>query len=261
MPEGDSVAGHARLLRPILSGLRVDVVGGTAPSVRANSHRVLSATVTGVRAEGKHLVIDLSSGYSIHVHLGLSGRWRVLSNEATVHGSARLVLTTAAGTVACYSAPTVEVDRTPVIAAHLNRLGPDVLGEFDTEEFLRRARTRNEAPLAEVLLDQRVVAGIGNVYKSELLFLEGIHPESPVAALSDERLESVADRATKLLAANVDSRVRSTTGSRARDQETWVYGREGRPCRRCRTEIAGSRSGDRITFWCPTCQPSAAAGP
>lgn len=261
MPEGDSVAGHARLLRPILCGHRIDEVGGTAPSLRANSRRVLDATVNGVRTVGKNLVIDLSCGYSIRVHLGMPGRWEVLSPGRRAHGSARLVLSTAAGTVACHSAPTIDVDRTPVIDAELVHLGPDVLGEFDSTEFVRRARTQDDTGMAELLLDQRVIAGIGNVYKSELLFLEGIHPETHVAALTDDQLEAVADRARLLMAANIGPKARSTTGARGRGRESWVYGREGRPCRRCRTGIAMGRTGGRMTFWCPTCQPFPAPGP
>jgi endonuclease-8 len=103
-------------------------------------------------------------------------------------------------------------------------------------------------------LDQRVVAGIGNVYKSELLFMAAVHPETPVKSLSDETLHDIAGRAGKLLRANVGPGPRITTGQQGRGREAWVYGRAGEPCRRCASAIEESRLGDRLTFWCPTCQ-------
>ena len=217
MPEGDSVAGHAERLRPILLGQTITEVGGTASSVRANSHRILDATVAGVRTAGKNLLIDLS-------------------------------------------APTVDVDRTPAIEAGVSRLGPDVLGEFDEDEFVRRARTRDDLTMTRMLLDQRVLAGIGNVYKSELLFLERIHPQTPVRRVGDEQLRSIARRARTLRSANVGTGPRSTTGARGPAKTTWVYGRSGRPCRRCGTGIEQERESDRVTYWCPNCQPPVAGG-
>jgi endonuclease-8 len=254
MPEGDSVAGDAQRLRPILVGRKIVSVGGTAPSVRSNSHRILDETVDDVRTIGKHLMVDLSSGWSIRVHLGMPGYWRITRGEERPHGSARLVLTTATHHAACFGAPTVDVGRTSVVDDAVASLGPDLLGEFDEREFLRRARRVPERAMAEVMVDQRVIAGIGNVYKSELLFLEGVHPRTTVSEVTDEALLAIASRARRLLAANVGPRARSTTGSRARGQETWVYGRAGRPCRRCATRIEQTRDGGRITYWCPVCQ-------
>jgi endonuclease-8 len=255
MPEGDSVAGHAERLRPVLVGKRVEAVSGTAPSVRTNSSRILDARVESVRTAGKNLVVDLSTGYSIRVHLGMPGRWRVSALGSPPGGSARLVLTTATHHAACYSAPTIEVDRTPSIDAYLARLGPDLLGDFDAEEFIRRARSVPDGPIADLLLNQRVLAGVGNVYKSELLFLEGVHPSTAVSGLADEKLASMAERASRLLSANVASGPRTTTGRRGRGRELWVYGRGGRPCRRCGTAVAQDTGGDRVTYWCSACQP------
>lgn len=255
MPEGDSVAGHVQLLEPILVGKQVEAVAGTAPSVRVNSQRILGATVDSVRSFGKHLVIDLSTGFSVRVHLGLPGRWRISDLDSPPGGSARLVLTTDTRHAACYSAPTVVVDRTPAIDAHLDRLGPDLLGDFEEDEFVRRARAVPDGPVAELLLNQRVLAGIGNVYKSDVLFLEGIHPRRPVSAIDDQALISLARRAGRLLAANVGPGRRSTTGLRSPGTELWVYGRGGRPCRRCGTAVAQDNGGDRVTYWCPVCQP------
>lgn len=254
MPEGDSIAGHAARLRPVLAGQPITWVGGTAPSVRASSHRILGATVEDIRTLGKNLVIDLSGGYSIRVHLGMSGRWRVLARGSPIPGSARVVLSTGDATAVCMAAPTVEVDRTPKIDLELSRLGPDVLGAFDSEEFIRRARSTQSVAISELLLDQRVIAGIGNVYKSELLFLAGIDPHTSVDGVSDEQLAGIAADAVRLMQANVGPKARTTTGSRVRDRAMWVYGRPGRPCRRCGSAIAMDRQGDRVTYWCPGCQ-------
>lgn len=252
MPEGDSVAGHARRLESVLVGRIITTVAGTSPSLRRGSGQILDATATAIRTVGKHLIIDFDTGYSIRVHLGMSGRWVVLDRSRLPHGSARLVLSTQTHHVACHSA-TVDVGRTESIDNQVSHLGPDVLGEFEEEEFLARARMLPGTAMAALLVDQRVLAGIGNVYKSELLFLEGIHPDTPTASASDDQLLALARRAQKLLAANI-GRVRSTTGARAREQEMWVYGRAGKPCRRCGTAIIEEERQDRVTYWCPTCQ-------
>lgn len=256
MPEGDSIAGHAGRLRPVLVGRRIDAVAGTAPSVRANSRRILDATVDDVRTVGKHLIVDLSTGYSIRVHLGMSGRWAISPLGKPPPGSARLVLTTDTHHAACYGAPTVTAGRTPAIEAEVSELGPDLLGEFDMDEFVRRARLLGaDRRIAQLLLDQRVIAGIGNVYKSELLFLEGIHPDAPVADIDTDGLRSLAERARRLMTANVGPGPRSTTGVRGPGRELWIYGRGGRPCRRCGAGIVQRDGGDRVTYWCPVCQP------
>jgi len=260
MPEGDSVAGHAQRLRPLLVSHRVVEVGGTAPSVRANSRRMLDADVDGIRTSGKNLVIDFSTGYSARIHLGMSGRWQVGPVVRTVHGSARLILATTSHRVACHAAPTVEVDRTPTIDDELARLGPDLLGDFEVAEFLRRARIANDTSLAEMLMDQRVLAGIGNVYKSELLFLAGIHPDTSTSEVSDAQLRAMAAEAKRLLASNVGSLRRSTTGSHARGQETWVYGQAGMGCRLCGTRVERGSHGGRVTYWCPRCQARLGVG-
>lgn len=249
MPEGDSVAGNAEMLRPILDGRVVVAVDGTSPSVRSNSRRLLDSRVTGVRTVGKNLIVDFSSGYSLHVHLGMTGRWHQHAKPG-----ARIALTTDAGIVSCSNAPTVDVGRTAAIDRKLAALGPDLLGDFDVDEFVRRARLVEPMAIARLLLDQRVIAGIGNVYKSELLFLAGIHPRTMSSDVEDIVLTGIALKAQELLAANVGQR-RTTTGSARRGQETWVYAQAGHGCRRCGTRIESGRLDGRITYWCPTCQP------
>lgn len=256
MPEGDSIAIDAARLRPILVGEVIVSVYGTAPSVRARAHRMIGRSVTGIRTVGKHLVIDLDSGLSVHVHRGMTGRWKVIATADPAPGSARVALSTASHHACCFAAPTVEVDRTATIDAGLSRLGPDVLSEdFDSDEFVARARTRPSSAVAEVLLDQRVAAGIGNVYKSEVMFLVGVNPAETVAALSDSQLAGLAREAARLIAVNVRAGPRTTTGDRSRSRSLWVYGRAGRPCRRCGSGVEWAMLGGRTTYWCPTCQP------
>lgn len=148
----------------------------------------------------------------------------------------------------------------------LARLGPDLLGDdVDWTEILRRARAHT-GTAGTLLLDQTVAAGLGNVYRSELLFLEGVHPDTPAADLGDAVVEALYQRARTLLQANVATGHRRTTprsrgprGPGASDEGSalWVYGRSGRPCLRCGTDVGSAPHGRhaRVVFWCPTCQP------
>lgn len=254
MPEGDSVANDALKLRPVLVGKEIADVYGTKGSVRSNVGRLRGHKVESIRTVGKNLVIDLDSGYSLHVHLGMTGRWRVVPADRKIPGSAGVALTTDSHHAACLGAPTVDVDRTPAIDARLSRLGPDLLSEsVDTGEILKRARQRGGS-LAEILLDQTVAAGVGNVYKSELAFLARLHPETSLDRIDDAALAGVYENAVRLLRANVGPGRRTTTGERGRGRETWVYGRAGRACRRCSARIESSGGAERVTYWCPRCQ-------
>jgi endonuclease-8 len=256
MPEGDSIAKDAIRLRPILEGNRIESVYGTSASFRSNSARVIGEVVSAIRTVGKNLIIDFSSGYSLRVHLAMTGRWVILTSDRPIPGAARAALSTAGHHAVCFNAPTVEVQRTKTVDLELGRLGPDLLStDFDPDNALIRARAFPTDPLARVLLDQRVVAGIGNVYKSEVAFLTGLYPLTPIKSISDDQLRDVFTRARALMTENVGSGRRTTTGSRAPDRDLWVYGRAGRPCRRCAARIAEKRFDDRVTYWCTGCQP------
>lgn len=259
MPEGDTYAHTSDLITPVLVGVRIQTVEGSSPSVRRRSPQMLDRRVTTVRTHGKHVVVDLDSGFSIHVHLGMSGRVQVTPPgrpRGGDRGAVRLALTTERGTVWVAAAPTVEVDRRPVIDRMLARLGPDLLApEFDLERFRELAgRYPTEGSVCDFLLDQRVMAGIGNEYKCEVLFLEGVAPERSIVSLTLDQREALARRARALMLPNAGRFHRSTTG-RA-DGSRWVYGRAGQPCRRCRTAILEDWFGrpPRVTYWCPTCQ-------
>lgn len=259
MPEGDSYAHASARMVPVLLGRRITAVDGSAPSVRRRSRAILDQRVTAVRTHGKHLIIDLESGLSAHVHLGMSGRVRITPPNQEIgrsRGAARLVLTTDEGTVWILGAPTVQVDRQRVIDRSIQNLGPDLTApEFDAGRFrLLAGRYPGDRTVSDFLLDQRVMAGIGNEYKCEVLFLEGIAPHRLVESLDLEQLASLAERARRLMAPNLRRFRRSTTGRP--DGSLWVYDRTGRPCRRCRTAVMEAWVGQppRITYWCPACQ-------
>lgn len=256
MPEGDSIAGDAAMLRPVLVGEVIESVHATSGSVRANVSRIRERTVVGIRTTGKNLVVDFDSEFSLWVHLGMNGRWRLLARDSRVPGPAKVALSTRAAHAVCLGAPKSEVGRTPAIDLALGRLGPDLLAEeVDYEGILARARALPPGiTLARLLLDQTVAAGIGNVYKSELAFLVGVLPSTPIGKLTDEQLLIIYQNARDLLLANIGPVSRSTTGDRGRGRTTWVYNGGGLRCRKCSTQIASGRIDGRITYWCPSCQ-------
>lgn len=274
MPEGDSYARAAAKLRPALVGKQLTKVDGN-PEVRRWADRLLGRTVSGIRTHGKHLLIDVEGDLTIHVWLGMPGRWRISSDGGRTEiegersgarsdpGAIRLLLRTSTHTAVCYSAPTVEVERRRVIDRSLRRLGPDVLDDtFDFESYHERAALLPpETLLADFLLDQRVMAGVGNEYKNEILFLEGLHPTDPISTLDRDGIDALAVRARKLMIPNAGKRGgRVTTGYRDPSMNAWVFERTGRPCRRCHTAIESAHIGarhPRITYWCPSCQPAA----
>ncbi len=274
MPEGDSYTRAADRLRPVLVGRELTHVDGT-PAVRKWSDRLVGHTVTAIRTHGKHLLFDVDSGVTIHVWLGMPGRWRIRdATGRTVaveaerrrggrtrdpRGAARLILGTEHHEATCYAAPTVEIERTRVIDRLIDRLGPDVLAdEFDWDLFWDRAsKVQPERAVTDVLLDQRVLAGVGNEYKNEVMFLERLHPLTPFGSLDAEQIDALASRSRRLMLPNAHRSGRVTTGVRGEAMESWVFERTGKPCRRCRTAIVSDHLGDRfprITYWCPTCQ-------
>ncbi len=226
--------------------------------------RLAGATVERVEARGKHLLIGFDNGLTLRSHLRMSGSWhRYRPGEPWRRPAheASAVIETAESVAVAFNTPIVELLTEADLrrSTPLNALGPDLLSEsFDAEEALARLRTRDAEELGNALLDQRAVAGIGNVYKSEVAFIEGLDPWSPVARFDDAELDRTLRTARRLLQANTRGGARVTTASPRRGHELWVYGRAGRPCRRCGTLIAVRRQGElaRQTFWCPRCQPA-----
>jgi endonuclease-8 len=269
MPEGDTIFRTAEVLRAALVDRRITAARAQArPGLRRvpDLSRLVGATVTRVEARGKHLLIGFDSGLTLRSHLRMSGSWHRYRPGETWRRPARqasAILETAEAVAVAFNTPVVELltDADLRRSRALTTLGPDLLGaEFDMEEAIRRLRERDGEQLGNALLDQRAVAGIGNVYKSEVSFLQGLDPWAPVAAFEDGELTATLRTARRLLQANTRGGARVTTGSGLRGQGLWVYGRAGRPCRRCGTLIQLRRQGDlaRQTFWCPRCQPSRA---
>jgi endonuclease-8 len=269
MPEGDTIFRTAEVLRAALVARRITAARAQPrPGLRRvpDLSRLVGATVTRVEARGKHLLIGFDSGLTLRSHLRMSGSWHRYRPGETWRRPARqasAILETAEAVAVAFNTPVVELltDADLRRSRALTTLGPDLLGaEFDMEEAIRRLRERDGEQLGTALLDQRAVAGIGNVYKSEVSFLQGLDPWAPVAAFEDGELTATLRTARRLLQANTRGGARVTTGSGLRGQGLWVYGRAGRPCRRCGTLIQLRRQGDlaRQTFWCPRCQPSKA---
>jgi endonuclease-8 len=172
-----------------------------------------------------------------------------------------VVLGTSSTRAVGYRIPVVEIITTADEHAIVDRLGPDLLGpDWDLDEAVRRLAARPDREIGEALLDQRNLAGIGNLYKAEVLFLTGITPWTTVGEVS--RLDRVVALSQKLMRANRDHWPQITTGNSRRGEEHWVYGRAGRECRRCGTTILRAMQGetpaDRVCFWCPSCQAGAA---
>jgi len=257
VPEGDNVWQTARRLDR-LSGQELVRSDFRVPSIATVELRGLRILETVSR--GKHLLTRIDGGTTIHSHLKMEGRWDVQTAGARwrrpAH-EARAVLTTATHEAIGFS---VLLDVVPTLDEHrlVGHLGPDLLGpDWDAEEAVRRISGSPDVPVGVALLDQRNLAGLGNVYKSEALFLAGIAPSHPVGAVPD--MPKLVDLSHRLIVANRDRPMRVTTGVPRKGQQYWVYGRGGQPCRRCGTRILSIEQGEegmeRITYWCPSCQP------
>jgi endonuclease VIII len=268
MPEGDTIFRAARTLQQALGG---DVVTrfetALAHLARADDDApVAGRTVEAVSAAGKHVLMRFSGDLVLRTHMRMNGSWHLYRpGEAwqRPRGAMRVLVATARFVAVGFDIPVAEFLEGDALLRQedLRRMGPDLLAPaFDAAEAARRIRARPDHEVGEVLLDQRVVAGAGNVYKSEILFLAHVNPLRRVASLADAEVSEVLAIGRRLLAANVvpgGSPSRRTTGRLAKDEGLWVYGRGGEPCRRCRTPVAFARQGlhARVTYWCPVCQP------
>jgi endonuclease-8 len=262
VPEGDTTWRAARALRAALAGKTVIAFASTLTAVTAAAERLglVGRTIDGVEARGKHLLFRFSGGPVLHTHQGLRGAWRLQrrSAEARWPRSARAVIETADDVVVCSLSPVVELLSAAQAAAHpaLSRLGPDLLAPgFDGETARRRLRARGGVEIGQALLDQTALAGIGNVYKSEVLFLCGVSPFTRVRELDDATLDGLVARAGELMRRNTGpSGPRRVPG--LAPGRLWVYRRSGQPCLRCGTAIRRAAQGEqaRSTYFCPACQ-------
>jgi endonuclease-8 len=215
--------------------------------------------VTETVARGKHLLTRVEGGVTVHTHLRMDGAWRVrpAAERYTHSRHIRLILANSTWRAIGYQLGIVEIVATRSERAVVGHLGPDLLGpDWDSAEAVRRLAETPARPIGEALLDQRNLAGIGNIFATEMLFLRGLSPWRPVGEVAD--LRALVELGQRLLDANKERAGIITTGVARRGEETWAYGRAGRPCRRCGTMIRRAEQGDpgeeRVRFWCPACQ-------
>ena len=275
MPEGDTVWRTAHHLDRALSGsvlVRSDFRVPAHATLDLSGRRVVETV-----SRGKHLLTRIGDGdeaVTLHTHLKMEGSWHLYRGgspwKRPAH-AARVVLHTEEWTAVGFSLGVVEVVPRPEEGALVGHLGPDLLGpDWDPEEAVRRLRQDPDRAVGEALLDQRNLAGVGNMYKAEVLFLQGLHPWRPVGEVAD--LEALVRRARRVLDANKLRTAQTTTGDTRRGRQLWVYRRDKQPCRRCGTPIRVSMQGpaglgpgaehesqqggqERATYWCPACQP------
>lgn len=256
MPEGDTIFRAARALDAALAGR--ELVRFEAP--RLTFRPFAGGTVVdGAEAVGKHLLVRFDDGRVLRTHQRMTGSWHLYRPGERWQKSPRAMraLVEVPDRVAvCFGAPEVELLDERGAGEAVGHLGPDLcLPGADVDEALRRMSSLlpPDRTIGEALLDQRVAAGIGNVYKSEACFACGVHPFTPIGALDEPTRRRLVETAAAQLRANLDTARRVTWEGRA----LAVYGRRGRPCRRCATVIEWAPQGPhrRGTYWCPTCQP------
>lgn len=271
MAEGDTLARIAVGLRPHLAGRVVLAARARLPGPQVS--RVVGQKIDAVEAVGKNLLIRFENGLEIRTHLGLHGSWhRYRPGEAWRRPASRavLIIEVQNAVAVCFDAPVVELFETRSEPVHhtLGQLGPDLLDpKFDPKEAHRRVRAPERAThqIGDVLLDQRAMAGVGNVYKSEVLFLEKVNPFEPVSAIDDDSVDRIIETSRRLLtdnarpgaAAGRTTTLDPKTGAKLAPSRLWVYDRAGRPCWRCGTTLESAPQGTevpRTTYWCPSCQ-------
>ena len=278
MPEGDTVWLAATRLNAALGNEKLTKTDFRVP--RYATVDLSGRTLEEVVAKGKHLLFrvgprsqphraasaaatpsdSLEGRVTVHTHFEMDGSWDLYRPRDHWRRRAheiRAVLETESWVAVGRRLPVLELVPSHREDDAVGHLGPDVLGDdWDRDEVVRRMGSRTEWPIGDVLLDQRVLAGVGNVYKSEICFLRGIHPSTPVRAVRD--LEDLIDLTKRLMEANRDTGSHITTGDTRRGRRHWVYGRAGEPCLRCGSTVERRREGgraQRVTFWCPSCQP------
>jgi endonuclease-8 len=275
MPEGDTIHRAARTLDRALAGLVVTRFETQLAQLAAVDRRAPLAgrSVVGAHARGKHLLLELSGDIILRTHLRMHGSWHLYrpgERWRARRSEARIVLTTAEWQAIAFNVTDAELVTHDELNRHVrvSALGPDLLSPtFDAAEARRRVREAPARHIAEAILRQQSMAGLGNVFKSEVLFVCGIHPFTAVNDVTDAELDRLIERSRVLIGLNVNDRSvaggsgagRVTTGRLNPRERLWVYGRGGQPCLACGTRIESVMETDgRRTYWCPQCQ---AAGP
>ena len=255
MPEGDTVWRTARRLDETLTG---QVLTRTDLRVPAFATVDLSGClVQGTVSRGKHLLTRIGDEHTLHTHLKMEGSWHVYRPGGRWRRpayQARVVLETDGWQAVGFSLGITELLPREAEDSVVGHLGPDLLGpDWDEAEALRRLTADPARPVGVALLDQSAMAGVGNMYRAELCFLSGVHPERPVGEVSG--LPRLVRRAKQVLEVNKQRAVQSTTGDLRKGHEHWVYRREREPCRRCGTPVRRTELDGRGVYWCPRCQP------
>lgn len=263
MPEGHTIHRAARRLRSILLDRPLVAVDARGPDLKVarTSERLRGATATEIEPYGKNLLIHFDNGYTIYSHLKMDGAWHLYRSGERWRRPRRfawLALDTGEWQAVNFGGPVLELHRRTDIErdSRLTSLGPDLLKEpFDDAEYLRRMRRNDGRQIGDALMRQQIIAGIGNIYKSETLFLCSLDPWRRVSSLSDDELVTIRETATRIMNDGVlDPRAITYRGPGPAGQ--WAYMRVGKPCRTCGRPIAAMPQGDdqRTTYWCTHCQ-------
>ncbi len=267
MPEGDTIFRAARTLHRALAGLTITAFETQLAQLAVVDRRepIAGRTIESASARGKHLLIALSGELVLRTHMRMHGSWHIYrpgERWRAPRREARIVISTSEWIAIAFSVSDAEFITTKELERHarVTALGPDLLSaDVDLEEAKRRIRDAPARHIAEAILRQQSVAGLGNVYKSELLFMCGVYPFVPVEQVSDLALQCLLTRGQALIRLNVEQESivgaapgRVTTGRLNPGEKNWVYGRAGRPCFKCATPISSSMETDgRRTYWCP----------
>ena len=268
MPEGDSIYKLREKLIPLIRGekfVEVTTYGFPRPIL-------VGVQVVDIRSDGKHLLIELDNGLTIHIHLGMPGRFRAIPYAESTPKSATLAMRTDKALACFFRTPKVDFVKSAFLHAErgLRNLGPDLLGDpandaTTLDTAMTNARATPHKTIGELLLDQRIAAGIGNVIKNEALFIKRIDPRMPPKLVTDAELRALFVESQRLLRMNLGPWRRTTTADRSKGQtppmgygRVYVYGRANRPCMRCFTKIESYALGvdARRTYSCPRCQPA-----
>jgi len=277
MPEGDTIFRAARTLHRALSGKAVVRFASVLPALTRvhDDHPITGRIVEEVRSVGKHLLMHFSGDLVLRTHMKMNGSWHIYRPGEPWQKpriAMRVLVATADFEAVGFSIPVAEFLTPRELQRHgeLRSLGPDLLGgDFDAAAALTRARERPAMEIGDALLNQRIMAGIGNVYKSEVLYACRVNPFTPVAEVSDADLTCLIATAHRFLVANVSTGLapmttytgyRRTTRRDDPSERLAVYGRARLPCRRCATPIRVKPQGRdaRLTYWCPKCQTAGA---
>ena len=262
MPEGDTVWLAAQRMNTALAGATLRRGELRVPQLAAVD--LAGTTVREVVPRGKHMLIRFADGRTLRTHYRMDGSWHIYRPGAPWKGgpghAIRAILTTDEWECVGYRLHDMRIVPTSAEAELVGHLGPDVLGpDWDLDEALRRLRAHPDEQIGVAVLDQRNLAGIGNLYKVETLFMTRTHPWTRVADVPD--LPGLVERARTLMLANRDHPEQTTTGSMRRGETHWVFERARKPCYRCGTPVEIGEQGEvaeyaRLTYWCPRCQPA-----